>query len=371
MSTATWIAAAFAAAGLGCTAAATAKPEPEPVRPYVFAWPFLDAPMQPRGGTTRGADVKLATQPSQEWQRLRAPGLAARERDRAAILAMAGDYRTSFDFLETVLFTPGSKPARPYRSWGTERVYVIADRGDFVSLQHVLVMFVADEHGATQGPFVQKHWRQDWRYEPEGVLAYAGNDRYETRALAPEQRRGAWSQTVYQVDDAPRYGSVGRWVHADEASIWEGGDAWRPLPRREHTVRSDYQVLAGRNRHTILPTGWVHEQDNVKLVLDGDRTRRLAREVGVDRYERLDGFDFSAADAYWQATAPFWALVREGWAAHAARSPRFRVATTCNGEEAFVPFFRAAGRLEAGEAMSEDEQRAEVERGLACVTAAD
>ena len=82
-------------------------------------------------------------------------------------------------------------------------------------------------------------------------------DQFETRAVPRAERRGAWSQTVYQVDDSPRYGSLGRWVHSDEASIWEGGDAWRPLPRREHSVRSDYQVLAGRNRHTILPTGWV------------------------------------------------------------------------------------------------------------------
>jgi len=96
---------------------------------------------------------------------------------------------------------------------------------------------------------------------------FAGDERFETRAVPTAERRGAWSQTVYQVDDSPRYGSVGRWVHSAEASIWEGGEAWRPLPRREHSVRSDYQVLAGRNRHTILPTGWVHEQDNSKLVL--------------------------------------------------------------------------------------------------------
>jgi hypothetical protein len=232
-------------------------------------------------------------------------------------------------------------------------------------------MLVVDEQGRTQGPFVQKHWRQDWRYEPHDVLAYAGNDRFETRSVAREQRRGAWSQTVYQVDDAPRYGSVGRWVHTPEASIWEGGDAWRPLPRREHSVRSDYQVLAGRNRHTILPTGWVHEQDNLKLVLADGGTRKLAREIGVDRYDRIRDFDFSAADAYWTATGGFWALVREGWAKRAARSARMRVGTQCGGEEAFVPFFRMAERLETGEAVSAEQQRAEIDRGLDCVVSRD
>jgi hypothetical protein len=358
-----WMLAALTAAGLGCSTATTET------APYVFAWPFVEVPMEPRGGTTRGAEVTLATGPSEAWQRLQAPGLHARARDRAAILAMAGDYRASFDFLETILFAPGAVPARPYRSWGTERVYVIEDRGDFISLQHIMVMFVIDEDGKRHGPMVQKHWRQDWQYEPRRVLVFLGDEQFETRAVSREERRGAWSQTVYQVDDSPRYGSVGRWVHSPEASIWEGGEAWRPLPRREHSVRSDYQVLAGRNRHTILPSGWVHEQDNLKLVLAGGQTRRLARESGVDRYERLRDFDFTAADAYWKATTSFWELVRHGWAQRVAKNSRFRVHASCNNEDAFVPFFRTAGRLESGEVISTDAQRAEVERVLDCVTA--
>src|SRR5262249_40435632 len=138
--------------------------------------------------------------------------------------------------------------------------------------------------------------------------------------------------------------------------------------RREYSVRSDYQVLAGRNRHTILSNGWVHEQDNLKLVL-GEQTRRLAREIGVDRYERLRDFDFAAADAYWNATSAFWALVRRGWSERAAQHARFRVHAKCGGEDAFVPFFRTAEQLESGEAVPAAAQRAEVARVLDCVTA--
>ena len=371
-----WITAVLVACGSPTPRTLPAETPPRaaasPKRPpYVFSWPFVAKPLTPRGGTTRGAQVTLATEPSREWRRLHARGLSARDRDRAAILAMAGDYRASFDFLETIVFVPGAAPARPYRSWGTERVYVIEDRGDFISLQHILSMVVIDEDGKRVGPLVQKHWRQDWRYEPKDVLVYAGDGRFETRAVAPGDRRGTWSQTVYQVDDSPRYGSVGRWAHSAEASIWEGGEAWRPLPRREHSVRDDYQVLAGRNRHTILPTGWVHEQDNQKLVLAKGRTRRLAHEIGVDRYERVLDFDFSAADVYWRASAPFWALVRESWARRVARHPRFALADTCHGEEAFAPFFRTADRLEAGQAIPVDKQRAQIERVLDCVTSRD
>jgi hypothetical protein len=352
-------------------AACASSPAPEARGPYVFAWPFIDTSrMETRGGTTRGAEVELALEPSPEWKRLRQPGLDALGRDRAAILAMAGDYRTSFDFLETVLFEPGAEPARPYRSWGTEKVYVVDERRDFVSLQHVMVMFVEDDEGNVQGPFVQKHWRQDWQYEPRTLLEYRGFDHWQARPVPEAVRRGAWSQTVYQVDDSPRYASVGPWRHHAQASIWEGGDGWRPLPRRERTVRDDYQVLAGRNRHTVLPTGWVHEQDNTKLVVEETSRRvegRRAVEVGVNRYERLSGFDFSAGDAYWEATGDFWARVRDGWAARAVGGREFRVARKCDGEPAFMPFFRFAGRISEGEEIPTEAQQREVDRILDCL----
>ena len=99
---------------LGCAPRRTASEATTP--PYVFAWPFIDsASLGLRGGTTVGAPVTLAAVPSAAWTALRAEGLTAFERDRAAILAMAGDFRTSFDFLETVVFTPPFEPAQPYR----------------------------------------------------------------------------------------------------------------------------------------------------------------------------------------------------------------------------------------------------------------
>src|SRR2546427_3784954 len=203
-----WVLAAVGWLGLGC-----AKPPPAPA-PYVFAWPFVETgSMEPRGGTTRGAEVTLATTASDAWTRLQSPDLRGRERDRAAILAMAGDYRASFDFLETVLFEPGAHPARPYRSWGTERIYVIEDRGDVIRLQHIMVMFTLDDAGRRQGPFVQKHWRQDWRYEPDRLLVFLRDRRFAIEPVRAAERRGRWSQTVYEVDDTPRYASLGRWTH--------------------------------------------------------------------------------------------------------------------------------------------------------------
>ena len=111
---------------------------PANTRQYTFAWQYLDGGvMAPRGGTTTGVKVELATKPSLEWKALQEPNLSRKEKDRRAILAMAGPYRTSFDFIETVGFNVGYEPAAPYQSWGTEYVYVIADEPDFISLQNI------------------------------------------------------------------------------------------------------------------------------------------------------------------------------------------------------------------------------------------
>jgi hypothetical protein len=104
---------------------------------YTFSWPLGGDALKPRGGTTKGPEVTLATVPSPEWQAMQAPGLTKRERDRRAILAMAGCYRVMFDFLEVVAYPTPNTALAPYQSWGTEKVYVDRDDGDRISLVHI------------------------------------------------------------------------------------------------------------------------------------------------------------------------------------------------------------------------------------------
>lgn len=294
----------------------TADARDKQARQYTFAWPYVEGDsMAPRGGTTRGAAVDLVEEPGEAWRRLRETGLSSRERDRRAILAMAGPYRTSFDFIETVGFVEGYTPSRPYQSWGTEYIYVVADEPEFISLQHILVMQMIDEEGRAAEPVVVKHWRQDWRYEHRDLHTYRGDRTWRRERPGRGETRGRWTQAVFQVDDTPRYQAAGEWEHYANYSSWHSNETWRPLPRREFSVRDDYQVLIGTNRHTITPTGWVQEEENLKVVLDakGERERVLAREAGLARYERIENFDWSAGDAYWARTGPFWAVVREAW----------------------------------------------------------
>lgn len=358
--------------GLAAPLAALAYTDPPPKAgpsQFTFAWPLGESALKPRGATTRGVPVDLAPAGGAEWQRLREPGLAPRERDRRAILAMAGSYRVSFDFLEVLRFDPALKADAPYQSWGTEIVFVSEDRGDLIALQHVLVMRVQMKDGQVSEPIVVRHWRQEWRYQADSLLAYEGRNAWSRRAVPAEQRGGSWVQSVLQVDDSPRYAARGRWEHGDSFSTWISDETWRPLPRREFSVRSDYQVLVGTNRHTITPTGWVQEENNLKLALGPDGRPRgatpyLAREYGVARYERITGHDFGPGQTYFERTEPFWAEVRAAWRRIGENQRRFVLRAPVDQGALFTTFFEYADGLVAGKPFDTAKARDLVERTL-------
>jgi hypothetical protein len=127
---------------------------------YTFSWPLDGNTVAPRGGTTKGPPVTLDREPSKQWNELRAEGISAYERDRRAILAMAGTYRVTFDFLEVVPFTVQDKPVAPYQSWGTEKIYVDGDDGKAISLVHILEMRIVQKDGSISEWIVIKIWRQ-------------------------------------------------------------------------------------------------------------------------------------------------------------------------------------------------------------------
>ena len=346
---------------LPLSALAYEGPAVAPATGYQFAAPPEQGAVRPRGASTRGVSVTLDTTPSAAWRRLQEPGLSAEERDRRAIVAMAGEYRVTFDFLEVARFDPALKADVPYQSWGTELVTVVEERPGFVALQHILEQRMVGADGRVSDPIVVRHWRQEWRYEAPSLLAYEGRNRWAPRSVAEGERSGAWVQSVTQVDDSPRYAARGRWDHAGGVSTWLSDETWRPLPRREWSVRKDYDVLLGTNRHTITPTGWLQEENNVKL--DSASGRRLAREYGVARYERITGYGFDEAKRYLERTEPFWAEVRAAWA-DTGRSP-FAIKAQPDQASLFLPFFEYADELAEGKAFDASAARRFVRRTLA------
>jgi hypothetical protein len=269
--------------------------------------------------------------------------------DRKAILAMQGEYAVDFSFDETVLLAPGYERAPAKRSGGDEVVIVVEDSPHRIVLQHILV----DQKSG----HVTKHWRQDWTYEAPRRWEFVADQTWRMRELPPEKTAGAWTQCVYEVSDAPRYCGTGRWNHRYGVATWTSDRTWRPLPRREYTRRDDYNALNVENRHTIVPGGWTHEQDNTKAVrrADGSTERTIAREFGFNDYVRTDDLDFAPARAYWDATAGYWARVRARWDAALAHPDGLRLATGVDGMEMIVPLFEQAAAVQAGTPVADAE----------------
>lgn len=262
--------------------------------------------------------------------------------DRAAILAMQGEYAVTFRFEETVPLAAGYEARESKDSGAREVVILVEDSPSKLVLQHLLV--------APNG-HVTKHWRQDWAFEAPSRFEFVADQTWRVRALAPEETAGKWTQCVFEVSDAPRYCGTGRWNHAYGNATWTSDRTWRPLPRREHTVRDDYNALNVENRHTITPFGWTHEQDNTKTVRDGERTvRTLTREFGFNDYRRTTETDFGPAYRYWQATAPFWAEVRARWQA-ALDTGGLVIDTKVDGMPVIVGLFNLAAKAENGDAV--------------------
>ena len=226
-----------------------------------------------------------------------------KQQDIEAIKSMCGCYEVTFNFAETFASDKDYEFHDNYRTGGLEWVTAAEESNDKIVLQHLLIV------GDTM---IIKHWRQDWLYENTELYSYYKDKTWKPVTLPKEQVKGQWTQKVYQVDDEPRYEGSATWIHADGRHYWENTtDA--PLPRREHTKRSDYNVMKRRNRHELTTEGWVHEQDNDKVIREGGKDVVLAQEKGLNTYKKVDDSQCLVAKQWWDKNAQYWADVRAVW----------------------------------------------------------
>jgi hypothetical protein len=307
---------------------------------------LLTLNQETRGGEGMGAPVVYDKSPSRHFLQI-AKANSKKEKDRLAILSQIGDYQVHFEFVETMSFTD-RKPDKPYYSWATEYIFPLVDEPDRIVLQHILVMRNLDQDGKIMDPHVVKHWRQDWTYQDPVRLDYRGHNQWKKTQLNKRDVKGLWAQAVYQVDDSPRYKSLGVWEHDQGFSRWTGEKIGRPLPRREATVRSDYHLMRGRNIVTVTPSGWVHEQDNDKVEVDSQALNPksiVAREVGLNRYIKIKDFDFNPGKQYWNQTKAYWGLVRKEWDRIISSNQSFALKSKVDDNKLYQAHFAFAQKI--------------------------
>ena len=231
---------------------------------------------------------------------------AQKKQDIEAIKEMCGCFEIDFKFSETFQYSNDSNysKSKNYNAKALEYAKLIKDEKGHISIQHLLVM----------GDYVIKHWRQDWIYQNKDLLKYDGNNNWKYISKNKKDVKGQWTQKVFQVDDSPRYEGSATWVHTDGKSYWENS-SYAPLPRREYTKRDDYNVMIRGNRHEITKYGWVHDQDNFKVVRDSESNSEviIASEKGLNTYTRVDESKSKEAINWWDENNEKWSLVLEKW----------------------------------------------------------
>ena len=204
-----------------------------------------------------------------------------------------------------------------------------------------------------------KHWRQDWYYQTRELDTFLGDGIYVEEKLKAQKVKGKWVQKVYQVDDSPRYHAIGQWQHGKKFSKWVSELSSRPLPRRESSVRSDYNVLSTKHTITILQSGWIHEQDSLKINKSKQGEDLLAKEIGINRYQALKNFDITSGKDYWKKTERFWAQVRLIWRGIEKKYDSYTVLPKKDGELMYAKLFELADKsdtLSAAECRNEAEK---------------
>jgi len=231
------------------------------------------------------------------------------DQDRQAIKAMCGCYEVKFNFSETFQHTKDSMyQASPDKiTGGLEWVQLVEDQPGKIMMQHLLIV------GPKEKQQIIKHWRQDWLYQNQDLFVYDGDKHWKYMELPYDEVVGQWTQKVYQVDDSPRYEGSASWVHVDGKHYWEDTTP-APLPRREFSIRDDYNITLRTSRHELTDFGWVHDQDNKKILKHEDgKEIVLAEEKGYNTYTKVDDSRCKAAQDFWSEHNSYWADVRSEW----------------------------------------------------------
>lgn len=253
----------------------------------------------------------------------------AKEKDMEAIKDMCGCYEVSFNFAETFAPDKDYEFHDRYASRALEWVTPISENNNKIVLQHLLIV---------RDTMIIKHWRQDWLYENTGLYTYYKDNEWHYKKLNPQEVKGQWTQKVFQVDDSPRYEGSATWVHVDGKHYWENTtDA--PLPRREHTKRSDYNVTRRTNRHEITDYGWLHEQDNDKVIRNGEGDSVLAQEKGLNYYRKVEDSKCDPAKKWWKENQDYWARVRTAWDEVFQRNTALKLQSKVNDKKLYEVLF--------------------------------
>lgn len=248
---------------------------------------------------------------------------AAAQTPNKNINNLCGCFEVEFKYAET--FSPDANykfHEREIINGGLELVFPVEASNKKIVLQHLLV--ITDS-------MIIKHWREDWTYENPVFWKYRGNKVWVKEMQKPEAVKGKWTQAIWEVSDEPRYQGTSEWINTNGREFWlSTTDA--PLPRREYSVRSDYNILNRTNRIVPNDSGYIHEQDNRKIIRENGIDKLLVEEKGLNSYVKRSEAQCAAAKLWWEKNKTYWEKVRSIWEESIANISTIKLETKVKGK---------------------------------------
>lgn len=253
-----------------------------------------------------------------------------KEQDQNAIKEMCGCYEIKFKYAETFSPDIAYEKAYDYRASALEWAQLVTDEEDNITIQHLLVV---------NDTMVIKHWRQDWEFQSQMTFNYEAKNTWSVNENSEDNVKGKWAQKVYQVDDSPRYSGAATWVHVDGKHSWENKiDA--PLPRREYSKRDDYNIMVRGNSVQLTDYGWLHEQDNDKVIRTiGKEDELLVQEKGYNIYKKVADEKCKIAKEWWKDNNKVWKKVRQEWDQVFAKHKEVKLKDKVDGKRLYQHLF--------------------------------
>ncbi len=253
----------------------------------------------------------------------------APESEKGFIKEMCGCYEVDFRYAETFPEVEGYETKKPYSAKGLEWIVSEETDDEVLILQHLLVI---------SDTMIIKHWRQDWHFENRELLEFQKGLEWSKVEVPAEKVAGTWTQKVYEVDGSPRYEGHATWVDVDGKKYWESRVA-APLPRREYTKRSDYNVMIRNNKHIITDYGHLHELDNAKVKRSPEADSVLVWEKGLNKYTKVEDSRCLPAVDWWKENKVFWDDARLVWSELIEKHSYVKIERKINGKRLYQVLF--------------------------------
>lgn len=272
------------------------------------------------------------------------------KQEKTTIKEMCGCYKVDFEYAETFSEVKDYEYRDRYEAHGLEWIFADEESKDKVVIQHLLIV---------NDSMIIKHWREDWMYQNKSLLEYQHNLEWSKKQLTEKEAAGTWTQKVYQVDDSPRYQGNATWVQIDGKKYWESRTA-APLPRREYTKRSDYNVMMRNNKHKITSSGHLHELDNAKVVRSENKDSVLVWEKGMNTYTKVEDSKCNEAKKWWTANRAYWVDVRTVWDNVIAENQYINLKVKVDNQPLWQRLFALGDDLLAKESYNTKEAQTEI-----------